>query len=53
MRPITFCFVQDLLPTIPPIPGIEADHIVDSTGILNNDTLPEESGDCGGGRDWM
>ena len=36
-------------PTIPPIPGIEAEHIVDSTGILNNETLPENLVIVGGG----
>jgi len=36
-------------PSIPPIPGIEADHIVDSTGILDNEQLPESLVIVGGG----
>ena len=36
-------------PSVPPIPGIEAEHIVDSTGILNNDSLPESLVIVGGG----
>ena len=36
-------------PSIPPIPGIEAEHIVDSTGILNIDTLPKNLVIVGGG----
>ncbi len=36
-------------PAIPPIPGIEADHIVDSTGILENENLPENLVIVGGG----
>ena len=36
-------------PSIPRIPGIEAEHIVDSTGILNNETLPENLVIVGGG----
>ena len=36
-------------PSIPPIPGIEAEHIVDSTGILDNEQLPESLVIVGGG----
>ena len=36
-------------PSIPPIPGIEADHIVDSTGILNNETYLKDLVIVGGG----
>jgi dihydrolipoamide dehydrogenase len=36
-------------PAIPPIPGIEADHIVDSTGILDNEKLPKNLVIVGGG----
>ena len=36
-------------PTAPPIPGIDASHVVDSTGILNVETLPESLVVVGGG----
>ena len=36
-------------PSIPPIPGIESDHVVDSTGILDRETLPEHLIVVGGG----
>jgi len=36
-------------PAVPPIPGIDADHVVDSTGILERETLPERLVVVGGG----
>ncbi|MBN38700.1 MAG: dihydrolipoyl dehydrogenase [Opitutae bacterium] len=36
-------------PFVPPIPGIDSDHVVDSTGILNRETLPDHLIIVGGG----
>ncbi|MEC8012675.1 MAG: dihydrolipoyl dehydrogenase [Verrucomicrobiota bacterium] len=36
-------------PAVPPIPGIDQDHVVDSTGILNRETLPNRLIVVGGG----
>ena len=36
-------------PAKPPIPGIDSEHVVDSTGILNRETLPERLIIVGGG----
>lgn len=36
-------------PSVPPIPGIDSDHVVDSTGILNRETLPDHLIIVGGG----
>ena len=36
-------------PAVPPIPGIDQDHVVDSTGILNTETLPKRLIVVGGG----
>ena len=36
-------------PAIPPIPGIDSQQVVDSTGILNRDTLPKNLVIVGGG----
>ena len=36
-------------PSVPPIPGIDSEHVVDSTGILNRETLPDHLIVVGGG----
>ena len=36
-------------PSVPPIPGIDSGHVVDSTGILNRETLPDHLIIVGGG----
>ena len=36
-------------PSVPPIPGIDSGHVVDSTGILNRESLPEHLIIVGGG----
>ena len=36
-------------PSVPPIPGIDSEHVVDSTGILNRETLPDHLIIVGGG----
>ena len=36
-------------PAIPPIPGVELDHVVDSTGILERESLPKHLVVVGGG----
>ena len=36
-------------PAIPPIPGVELDHVVDSTGILERESLPNHLVVVGGG----
>ena len=36
-------------PAVPPIPGIDQDHVVDSTGILNRESLPKRLIVVGGG----
>ena len=36
-------------PAMPPIPGIDSEHVVDSTGILNRETLPDHLIIVGGG----
>jgi dihydrolipoamide dehydrogenase len=36
-------------PAMPPIPGIESEQVVDSTGILNRETLPDHLIIVGGG----
>ena len=36
-------------PAIPPIPGIDSEQVVDSTGILNRETLPDHLIIVGGG----
>ena len=36
-------------PAIPPIPGVDLDHVVDSTGILERETLPNHLVVVGGG----
>ena len=36
-------------PSVPPIPGIDSGHVVDSTGILNRESLPDHLIIVGGG----
>jgi dihydrolipoamide dehydrogenase len=36
-------------PAIPPIPGVDLEHVVDSTGILNRESLPDHLVVVGGG----
>ena len=36
-------------PAIPPIPGVDLEHVVDSTGILDRETLPNHLVVVGGG----
>ena len=36
-------------PAVPPIPGIDQEHVVDSTGILNRESLPKRLIVVGGG----
>ncbi len=36
-------------PSVPPIPGIDSGHVVDSTGILNRESLPDQLIIVGGG----
>jgi dihydrolipoamide dehydrogenase len=36
-------------PSVPPIPGIDSEHVVDSTGILNRENLPDHLIIVGGG----
>ena len=36
-------------PAIPPIPGVELDHVVDSSGILERESLPDHLVVVGGG----
>jgi dihydrolipoamide dehydrogenase len=40
-------------PAVPPIPGIDQDHVVDSTGILNTETLPKRLIVVGWWGDWL